>query len=71
MFSSLETESESEMFREHRPNRGSCKDASFFFVLFFFVNMTIRKQTDQGVYFMNERRQNSLEHEDCSGCERL
>ena len=33
-------------------------------------HMTVRKQTLQGVRFMDERRPNSQEHEDCSGWQR-
>ena len=36
-----------------------------------FTNVTIRKQTAQGVCFMNERQSNSLEHEDFSRWQRL
>ena len=43
------------MFREIRPNRGSEKYV-------FFFHMTIRKQTAQGVSFMNERQPNSRDN---------
>ena len=54
------TESESEMSSEIRPNRGSLKIRKLF-------HMTSRKQNVQGECIMNEQQSNSRGHEDSLG----
>ena len=54
------TESESEMSSEIRPNRGSLKIRKLF-------HMTSRKQNVQGECIMNEQQPNSRGHEDSLG----